>query len=190
MCAKYLQPFADAECISKGMVSANGDWPTVRVNFPLLRFADMKLLRAEAYIMGGNAEKAKTDINDVRTRSKLTALDHTPTMLDIYHERRCEFAFEFADALFDLKRWHLSCPELKTVTEEALCTQPRVRNYEDRSNPDSKYTVGFYADNRVENGGVYNGKRLEKYDDHLLVFPYPSEVITESNGQLKQNAGY
>lgn len=190
MCAKYLQPFADAECISKGMVSANGDWPTVRVNFPLLRFADMKLLRAEAYIMMGDASKATKDINDVRTRSRLATLDHTPTMKDIYHERRCEFAFEYADALFDLKRWHLSCPELKAETEKALCTQPRVRNYEDRSNPDSKFTEGYYADNRVETGGDYNGVRLSQYDDHLLVFPYPSEVLTESNGQLKQNAGY
>ena len=28
------------------------------------------------------------------------------------------------------------------------------------------------------------------YDDHLMVFPYPSVQITKSNGQLKQNPGY
>lgn len=190
MCAKYLQPFAPADCIDQGMVSANGDWPTVRVNFPLMRFAELKLLRAEAYIMLGEPTKAIQDVLDIRRRSHLGEYNHVPTMRDIYHERRCELAFEFTDALFDLKRWHLSCPELKEVTEKALCTQPRVRKYVDRSDPDSQWEEAYYADNRVGDGENYKGVRLEKYDDHLLVFPYPSEVITEANGKLKQNAGY
>lgn len=181
MCNKYMQPFENADCIEKGMVSSNGDWPTVRVMFPLIRMAEMYLFRAEANIMLGNASAAKKDIDKVRTRSSLTPLSQTPTMLDIYHERRCEMAFEFYDALYDLKRWHKSCPELKTVTETALTTRPRIRKYADRANPLSTFTVEPYADNK---------DRITTYDDHLIAFPYPSDVIVESNNQYKQNDGY
>lgn len=181
MCNKYMQAFEDADCVEKGKVSANGDWPVSNVMFPLIRMAEMYLFRAEANIMMGNAQAAASDINLVRNRSQLASLDHTPTMMDIYHERRCELAFEFYDALYDLKRWHKSCPELKTVTEHALTSQPRVRKYADRANPASTFTVVPYADNQG---------RIATYDDHLIAFPYPSKVITESNGKLKQNEGY
>ena len=46
--------------------------------------------------------------------------------------------------------------------------------------PDSPCTVEPYED--------YLNKAT--YDDHLMVFPYPSIEITNSNGQLKQNPGY
>ena len=178
---KYMQAFEDADCIETGKVSSNGDWPCTRVNFPLIRFAEMLLFRAEANIMLNKADVAKADIDKVRGRSGLAPLAANPTMLDIYHERRCELAFEFYDALYDLKRWHKSCPELKTVTETALTKQPQVRHYAERSNPESTFTIGDYEDYK---------DRIATYDDHLIVFPYPSSVITESNGALKQNAGY
>lgn len=181
MCNKYMQAFEAADCVEAGDVSANGDWPTSRVMFPLIRMAEMYLFRAEANIMLDNAAAAAADINKVRTRSHLAVLDHIPTMRDIYHERRCELAFELYDALYDLKRWHKSCPELKDVTECALTHQPRVRHYADRSNPASTFTIGEYAD---------NPGRISTYDDHLIVFPYPSKAIIESNGKLKQNEGY
>lgn len=176
-CNKYMQAFEDADCIEKGIVSGNGDWPTTRVNFPLIRMAEMYLFRAEAKIMLG--QNGDQDINKVRARVGLPAVSNA-TMMNIYHERRCELAFEFYDALYDLKRWHKSCPELKTVCNEALSKQPQVRHYADRSNPESTCTVGDYE---------ANPGRLA-YDDHFMVFPYPSQVITESNNQLKQNEGY
>ena len=61
------------------------------------------LFRAEAYLMTGQADKATADINRIRLRSNLTPLAGTATMKDLYHERRCELAFEFTDHLFDLK---------------------------------------------------------------------------------------
>lgn len=178
---KYMDPFKYDKADQAGYVNTNGDWPTARINFPIIRFAEMLLFRAEAYIMTGKPALAKADIDAIRKRSKLQPLDHTPTMADLYHERRCELAFEFTDHLFDLKRWHRSSdPTIKALAEKELNAHPKVRHYQDRANPASTYTVGDYED--------YKNK--ETYKDYMMVFPYPSEEITKSNGQLKQNEGY
>lgn len=178
---KYMDPFKYANAIADGYVNPNGDWPTARVNFPLIRFAEMLLFRAEAYIMTNQPELALSDLNRIRERSNLTLLDHTPTMTDLYHERRCELAFEFTDHLFDLKRWHRSSnSEIKELAEKELNSRPRVRNYEDRTSPTSAFTIGYYAD--------YPNK--EPYQDYMMVFPYSPEQVTKSNGLLKQNEGY
>lgn len=178
---KYMDPFKYANAIADGYVNPNGDWPTARVNFPLIRFAEMLLFRAEAYIMTNQPELALPDLNRIRERSNLTLLDHTPTMTDLYHERRCELAFEFTDHLFDLKRWHRSSnSEIKALAEKELNSRPRVRNYEDRTSPTSAFTIGYYAD--------YPNK--EPYQDYMMVFPYSPEQVTKSNGLLKQNEGY
>lgn len=103
-----MDAFKYSDPVGEGAVSANGDWPTVRVNFPIIRFAEMLLFRAEAYLMTGQADKATADINRIRLRSNLTPLTGTATMKNLYHERRCELAFEFTDHLFDLKRWNRS----------------------------------------------------------------------------------
>lgn len=181
MINKYMDPFKYADPVSEGAVSSNGNWPTVRVNFPIIRFAEMLLFRAEAYLMTNQADKATTDINRIRERSNLQPLSGTATMADLYHERRCELAFEFTDHLFDLKRWHRSSnAEIKALAEKELNSRPRIRKYEDRSNPESAFEVTYYED--------YTNKNA--YQDYMMVFPYPSEEITKSNGQLKQNKGY
>ena len=175
---KYMEPFGHNDAANAGFVSTNGNRPTARVNFPVIRFAEMLLFRAEAYMMTGNAVEATKDLNRIRVRSNLSPINGTATFHDLYHERRCELAFEFTDHLYDLKRWHLSAPsELKELASKELSARPRVRNYEDRTNPISKWTEGFYAD--------YTDKAA--YNDKLIVFPYPSEEIIKSNGQLKQN---
>lgn len=181
MINKYMDPFKYADPVSEGAVSSNGNWPTVRVNFPIIRFAEMLLFRAEAYLMTNQADKATADINRIRERSNLQPLSGTATMADLYHERRCELAFEFTDHLFDLKRWHRSSnAEIKALAEKELNSRPRIRKYDDRSNPESAFEVTYYED--------YTNKNA--YQDYMMVFPYPSEEITKSNGQLKQNKGY
>lgn len=178
---KYMDPFKYADPTGSGYVSTNGDWPTARINFPIIRFAEMLLFRAEAYLMTGQAGNATEDINRIRVRSNLEPLSGTATMTDLYHERRCELAFEFTDHLFDLKRWHRSSNgEIKALAEKELNSRPRVRFYEDRTDPESSFEVGYYQD--------YTNKNT--YQDYMMVFPYPSEEITKSNGQLTQNAGY
>ena len=178
---KYMDPFKHKDATNEGYVNTNGDWPTARINFPLIRFAEMLLFRAEAYLMTGKPELAKADLNRIRVRSNLQPLEGTPTMKDLYHERRCELAFEYTDHLFDLKRWHRSSnAEIKELAEKELNSHPRVRIYDDRANPESAFVIGDYED--------YKEKRT--YEDYMMVFPYPSNQITKSNGKLKQNKGY
>lgn len=178
---KYMDPFKHSDPVGNGYVSANGDYPTARINFPIIRFAEMLLFRAEAYLMTNQARLATADIDRIRVRSNLAPLDHVATMADLYHERRCELAFEYTDHLFDLKRWHRSSnAEIRALAEKELNSHPRVRHYADRGNPNSTFTVEPYDD--------YPNKTA--YDDHLMVFPYPSNQIVNSNGQLKQNPGY
>lgn len=85
-CVKYLDP---------GMTSGfNGD-----TDFPVLRYADVLLLLAEAV---GEGAEAYGYINQVRTRAGLPDIDgSTPgTFIDkVLNERRFELSFE-------LHRWH------------------------------------------------------------------------------------
>lgn len=181
MINKYMDAFKHEDAANNGYINTNGDWPTTRVNFPIIRFAEMLLFRAEAYLMTGQADKATTDLNRLRRRANLTDLPGTATMANLYHERRCELAFEFTDHLFDLKRWHRSSDAtIKELAKKELNAHPRARHYSDRTDPESTFTIGDYED--------YPDKSA--YDDHLMVFPYPSVQITKSNGQLKQNPGY
>ena len=181
MINKYMDAFKHEDAANNGYINTNGDWPTTRINFPIIRFAEMLLFRAEAYLMTGQADKATTDLNNLRRRANLAALPGTATMADLYHERRCELAFEFTDHLFDLKRWHRSSDAtIKELAKKELNAHPRARHYADRTDPESTFTIGDYED--------YPDKSA--YDDHLMVFPYPSVQITKSNGQLKQNPGY
>lgn len=181
MINKYMDAFKYENADQAGYVSTNGDWPTSRVNMPLIRFADVLLLRAEAYLATGKADLAAADINKVRVRSLLAPLTGNATWADLYHERRCELAFEFSDHLYDLKRWyHSGDAEIKALAAKELNSHPRARHYADRSDPNSTFTVGDYED--------YTNKNT--YQDYMIAFPYPSTEITKSGGALKQNEGY
>lgn len=181
MINKYMDPFKYANADQAGYVNTSGDWPTARLNFPLIRFAEMLLFRAEGYLMTGQTDKAKTDLDKIRKRSNLSELDHIPTMEDLYHERRCELAFEFTDHLFDLKRWNRSSDQtIKSLANKELNAHPQVRKYTDRTNPESTYVISDYED--------YKNKL--PYQDYMMVFPYPADQITKSNGKLTQNEGY
>lgn len=58
----WMDPFKHKDTTSQGYVNPSGNWPTVRINFPLIRFAEMLLFRAEAYLMTGQPAKAKEDL--------------------------------------------------------------------------------------------------------------------------------
>ena len=187
MINKYMDPFKH-ENATKEYVSSNGDWPTARVNMPLIRFAEMLLFRAEANLALGHADLAAKDINRVRNRSHLTPLSGNATWTDLYHERRCELAFEYSDHLYDLKRWfHSGDAEIKALAQKELNAHPRARHYAERSDWNSTFVVGPYADYLNEADPAV---KPVAYDDHLMVFPYPSTEVTKSGGALKQNDGY
>ena len=54
---------------NEGYVNAHGDWPTARVNLPIIRFAEMMLFRAEAYLMKNQPDKAWKDLNRIHVRA-------------------------------------------------------------------------------------------------------------------------
>lgn len=83
--------------------------------YPLLRFADIKLIYAEAYaeVNGTSDGKALAALNDVRNRSEasllsLTGEGNVSDIVDfrsaVLRERSIEFAFE-GDRRWDLIRW-------------------------------------------------------------------------------------
>lgn len=181
MINKYMDPFKYEDAANKGYINTNGNWPTVRLNFPIIRFAEMLLFRAEAYLMTDKADKATLDLNRIRKRAGLKELTGIATMTNLYHERRCELAFEFTDHLFDLKRWHRSSnTEIKALAAAELNARPRVRSYENRQDPASKFEITLYSD--------YTDKAA--YQDYMMVFPYSPDQVVKSNGKLKQNPQY
>ena len=101
---KYYDAFKHKDPIANGYVNKSGDWPTTRINFHLLRFADLMLLRAEASLhLYGNDKYG--DIAKVHKRSTGGDFVGSASWNDLYHERRCELAFEMTGHLEDLKRW-------------------------------------------------------------------------------------
>lgn len=145
-------------------------------NERVLRYADVKLLAAEAYLKTGNTAAAIAQINDVRTRARVWAEaaelgegpDNRPEteasaaiiMQWIMDERFVELAGE-GHRWWDLKRWHSSGDI-------------------DISNWDSSI-----------NGFSSNLASPSQFDiDKHLVFPIPQSEIDRNSGIRENNPGY
>ena len=63
-------------------------------DFPIYRYADILLMKAECNIRLENAGAAKILIDQVRVRAGLDGLTANPTLNDIYNERGFEFSWE------------------------------------------------------------------------------------------------
>lgn len=63
-------------------------------DFPVYRYADILLMKAECYVRIGDAASAKPFIDAVRQRAGLSALAANPTLDDIYAERGRELSWE------------------------------------------------------------------------------------------------
>jgi len=191
MINKWMEPFSHADFVNQGYVNYSGDWPTARANWHVIRFADCLLLRAEAYLFQKKDDLAKADINRVRERSHLTPIDKA-TWADIYHERYCELAYEFAaDHFGDLRRWAISGdPKIKALAINDMESFPDVRHYVDRSNPDSELDPAY--DYETPGGAPYEDKTFygKKWEDYKVCFPYSSTELSKSAGKLKQNPGW
>jgi hypothetical protein len=98
---KYMEPFSYADPVSK-YISPNGDHPTTALNPPLLRYAEVLLIKAEAELMQG--KNADAEINAIRSRAGLASVSGA-TMAELKKQRRCELAGEWADRHRDLVRW-------------------------------------------------------------------------------------
>lgn len=85
-----------------------GKYTTAGQNIPVIRLAEMYLIRAETSFRAGNAASALADLNRIRNRSgatPLTLADLTPAtgLATILRERQFELAFE-GFRIHDLKR--------------------------------------------------------------------------------------
>ena len=63
-------------------------------DFPIYRYADILLMKAECLVRTGKASDAKPFIDQVRLRAGLSELPAAPTLEDIYHERGFELTWE------------------------------------------------------------------------------------------------
>ncbi|UOR05710.1 RagB/SusD family nutrient uptake outer membrane protein [Hymenobacter aerilatus] len=94
----------------------SGKWTTYGQNIPVIRLAEMYLIRAEAALQAGNRSSALADVNIVRQRSSATPLtDAELTQQAILRERQLELAFE-GFRIYDLKRTNTDL--VRTVTDE------------------------------------------------------------------------
>ncbi|MDH4461226.1 MAG: RagB/SusD family nutrient uptake outer membrane protein [Flectobacillus sp.] len=63
-------------------------------DFPIYRYADILLMKAECNLRLGDAISAKPFVDAVRKRAGLTALASNPSLMDIYNERGFELSWE------------------------------------------------------------------------------------------------
>ena len=143
----------------------NGGMMFCPANTREMRYAEVLLLAAEAYVQTGNTSKALDYINQVRDRAQLPSLT-TVTMDDIKKERQCELWLERC-RYQDLVRWGDAASVLA-----------------DRG----KQRPAFYPDGTVSwdlqtnsSAGFVSGKH------ELLPFP-TTEMNVNTN--LVQNPGY
>jgi len=158
---------------------------TSNMMFHIIRFADCKLLRAEANMALSDGDKtaALRDINDVRQRSHLAPIT-VLTWEALYHERKCELAFEGNDYCHDCKRWAVSGdPVIKALAIDELESHPNVTLFE-------KNAQGVWEDHGTIPYPRYIPVTPVVWQDYKIALPYPTIEITKSNGKLVQPTGY
>lgn len=100
---KYMEPFSYQNPIPTH-VNPNGDNGTTDLNVPLMRYAEVLLIKAEAAINLNGSGAGDTELNKIRKRAGLLPKS-SMTLVDLKRERRNELAGEWADRHRDLVRW-------------------------------------------------------------------------------------
>ncbi|MCD9015288.1 RagB/SusD family nutrient uptake outer membrane protein [Parachryseolinea silvisoli] len=162
---KFMEPFGYPKAggsVDTRYVNTNADKPTTALNVPLIRYADVLLMSAEAKIKQGKSGDA--EINEVRDRADLDPINGA-TLDDLKHERRCELAGEWTDRHFDLVRWG---------DAQSKYAQPLYHAFakDDKGNP------------KV----IYEGRTFNPTIHH--VWPIPPDEIAVSKETLWQNQGW
>lgn len=145
-----------AEMLENGVVKKD----LTSTNFPLLRFSDVLLMRAEAnYMLNGDNEQSRTDIQTVRDRANAGDLSNALTasnndfMTLIQDERKRELCFE-GHRRFDLVRWGILQSKMQEVSEN-------VRN----------------NDNFREKNEIQLALPGERVEEKHVVFPIPADEL-------------
>jgi hypothetical protein len=150
------------------MINQDGNYPTTRLNLPLMRYAEILLFKAEALIQQGKNTDAAAPLNEVRARVGLTPIA-SPTIDDLKHERRCELACEWTDRFMDLKRWG----DIATINAPL-----HGRSYATKTDPASTYTPVV----------VWPARNYDPTKN--IAWPISPDEITRSNGAYKQTPGW
>jgi starch-binding outer membrane protein, SusD/RagB family len=100
-------------------------------NERLYRFAEMKLLYAEA-LLSTNPSEATKQVNDIRNRAGLPNLAGTATLTDIQHEKRVELCFE-PHRWFDIARWGIGATIFPTEWQNKYSVYPFPQSEIDRT---------------------------------------------------------
>lgn len=159
---KYMYEFQFEDAIGT-TINSNGDNPSTAYDVPLIRYAEILLIKAEALIMQGQSGDAY--INMVRDRAGLEPISGA-TMDDLKHERRVELAGEFANRHYDLVRWG----DAATVYAQPL----HGRIHSDKSDPESDYTIEV----------VWPARSFQSY---MHVWPIPSQAVAASGIEQNKN---
>lgn len=140
-------------------------------NWPILRYADVLLMLAEAINeQSGPTAEAVDYLNQVRTRAGLKALsglDKAAFKTAVLKERRVELAFE-NQRWFDLRR---------TMSPAELAAFMNAYGIREKANP------------TVSRGGISFNPQDYVYSDYEYYLPIPAPQILINN-KLTQNPGY
>jgi len=98
------------------------------------RFAELKLLYAEALIESGRDMEARQQINHIRTRAELENLPDSADLMEaLMHEKRVELAFE-GHRWFDIVRWDIGGDIFGEQWQDRYSLFPFPQSEIDRSN--------------------------------------------------------
>ena len=145
-------------------------WKWYKVNTPMLRYAEVLLLYAEAkFLVDNDADKSGLKaLNEVRRRAQIPELA-SMTYQDIKDERRAELFCE-QERYFDLVRWGDAAEVLKDKGKK-------------------RYTFYGYKPGTTEWNVVEEAGEGKGWDDKYNLLPFPYEQ-TSANPNLKQNPGW
>ncbi|TDQ07110.1 RagB/SusD family nutrient uptake outer membrane protein [Pedobacter metabolipauper] len=168
---KYMEPFSYGTGGSAGtnnMVNPNGDYPTTRLNLPLMRYSEILLFKAEALIQLGRNGEAEAPLNEVRARVGLGGISN-PTLANLKHERRVELACEWTDRFADLKRWG----------DFAKINAPlHGRIHQNKTDSNSPYTIQV----------IWPARNFDP--NKHMAWPISPDEISRSNNTYKQTPGW
>jgi hypothetical protein len=159
---KYMHPYRFPEEVH---LNPNGNYVTTNLNIPLIRFAEILLMKSEALIMQN--QNGDAPLNQVRQRAGLAPKTNA-TLEDLKQERRVELAAEYADRHIDLIRWG--------DARDAYAKPATGRNHFNKTDPDSDYEV--YE--------VWPARNFNPQIHH--VWPIPPNTIAVSG--IPQNQGW
>lgn len=145
-------------------------WKWYKVNTPMLRYAEVLLLYAEAkFLVDNDADKSGLKaLNEVRRRAQIPELS-SMTYQDIKDERRAELFCE-QERFFDLVRWG---------------DAPVVLANKGKTN----YLFHGYKPGTTEWDVEAVAGSGKGWQDKYTLFPFPFEQ-TSANPNLKQNPGW